>query len=157
MTLLLIAPETQGSSGIRSAVQVLRDLRCGEDSVARILELPAQVVKVDVEQLPLPLAHLARDDHRLDVGAVHQGYDRPRHVVERRHVESGRVEDDDVGLLARGERARLLVEPQVLRAVDGGEPQHVACRQRGRYAGGRCWPTREWARDGYRGFRESTI
>src|SRR5947207_12454425 len=151
MTLLLIALETQGSSGIRLAVQVLQYTRLGEDEVARTLELPAQMVQIDIEQLPLPLAHLARDDHRLDVGAVHQRDDRPRHVVERRHVDRLGVENDDVGLLARGERAGLLVEPQVLRAVDGGEPQHVACRQRGRYAGGRCWPTREWARDGYRG------
>src|SRR5258708_26224691 len=56
------------------AEQVLRDLRRGEDVVARVLELPAQIVQVDVEQLPLPLAHLARDAHRLDVRAVHQRY-----------------------------------------------------------------------------------
>src|SRR6267378_4366433 len=112
-----------------SAVQVLRDLRRGEDIVARVLELAAQIVQVDVEQLPLPLAHLARDDDGLDVGAVHQRHYGPRHVVERRHVDRGRVEDDDVGLLARGERARLLVEPQVLRAVDGGVAQDVARRE----------------------------
>src|SRR5207247_8606251 len=93
----------------------------------------------------------------LDVGAVHQRDDRSRHVVERRHVYGGGVEDDDVGLLARGERARLFVEPQVLRAVDGGEPQRVARRQRGRYTGGRCWAIREEAGGGDRGARELPV
>src|SRR5256885_12148126 len=80
-------------AGIRSAIQVLRDLRCGEDVVARVLELPAQMVQIDIEQLPLPFAHLARDDHGLDVGAVHQRDDRSRHIVERRYVYRGVVED----------------------------------------------------------------
>src|SRR5205823_13252386 len=120
MTLLLIALETQGSSGIRLAVQVLQYTRLGEDEVARALELPAQMVQVDVEQLPLPLAHLARDDHGLDVAAVHQGDDRSRHVVERRNVDRLGVEDDDVGLLARGERAGPAVKSQVLRTIDRG-------------------------------------
>ena len=84
----------------------------GEDMVARVLELPAQVRKIDVEQLALPLAHLAGDDHRLDVGAVHQRDHRPRHLVERRHVDRFGVENDDVGLLARRERADLAVQPQ---------------------------------------------
>jgi len=82
-----------------------------------------RLFQVHVEQLPLPLAHLARNDHGFDVGAVHQRYDRPRHVVERRHVDRFGVEDDDVGLLAGRERAGLAVQPQVLRAVEGGEPQ----------------------------------
>ena len=71
---------------------------------------------------------------------VHQRYDRPRHVVERRHVGRGRVEDDDVGLLARRERTGLAVQPQVLRAVDGGEPQHVAHIEERRRVGGRRRP-----------------
>src|SRR2546425_735656 len=62
---------------------------------------------------------------------------RARHLVERRHVDPGGVEDDDVGLLARSERAGLSVEPQMLRAVDGGEAQHVARREQGRRAGRR--------------------
>jgi len=89
--------------------------------VAGVLELPAQMPQIDIEEPPLPLAHLAGHDHGLDVGAVHQRDDRPRHVVEGRHIERGRVEDDDVGLLARGEGSGLPGEPEVLRAVDGGE------------------------------------
>src|SRR5256885_11889190 len=115
MTLLLIALETQESSGIRLAVQVLRDLRCGEDVVARVLELPAQVVQVDIEQLPLPLAYLARDDHRLDVGAVHQRDDRSRHVVERRHVYGGCGEDEDVCVLSPRVRGGPSVQSPMLR------------------------------------------
>src|SRR5439155_1032600 len=70
------------------------------------------MVQIDIEQPPLPLTDLARNDHGLDVRAVHQRDDRPRHLVERRHVERGGVEDDDIGFLARLERAGLVVEPE---------------------------------------------
>ena len=59
-------------SCLLAAEQVLRNAGLGEDKVARGLELASQPVEIDVEQLPLPLAYLARDDHGLDVGAVHQ-------------------------------------------------------------------------------------
>src|SRR6267142_4341888 len=64
-------PRLQSGHSPHLAVQVLRDARRSEDVVARVLELPSQTVHIDVEQLPLPFAHLARNDHRLDVGAVH--------------------------------------------------------------------------------------
>ena len=119
---------------------VLRDTCRREDIVARSLELPAQVGKVHVEQFPFPLAHLARDHHGLDVRAIHQRYDRTRHLIERRNVDCFGVEDDDVGLFARRERADLVVKPQVLCAVHGGVAQDVACREQARRAGRRCWP-----------------
>src|ERR1041384_6377590 len=43
---------------------VLRDPSGREQEVARGLELATQAVQVDVEQPPLPFAHLAGDDHR---------------------------------------------------------------------------------------------
>jgi hypothetical protein len=55
-----------------------------EDVVARVLKLAAQHRQIDVEQAPLPRAHLASDNHGLDVGAIHQRYGRPRHLVDRR-------------------------------------------------------------------------
>jgi hypothetical protein len=58
-------------SPLVAAEQVLRDARRREDIVARGIELLAQMRQIDVEQLSLPLAHLARDDHGLDVGAIH--------------------------------------------------------------------------------------
>src|SRR5512145_1314196 len=96
---------------------VLRDTRLRKDIVARGFELPAKVVQIDADQLSLPLTHLARDDHGLDVGTVHQRYHRSRHVVERRDVERRGVEHDDVRLFAGRERPGLAVQPQVLRAV----------------------------------------
>src|SRR3954470_6921520 len=77
---------------LMAAEQVLRNSRSREQEVPGGFELVTQVVEVDVEQLALPLAHLAGDDHGLDVGAIHQGYDRAGHLVERRHIELGRVE-----------------------------------------------------------------
>jgi hypothetical protein len=55
-----------------------------EDVVARVLKLAAQHRQIDVEQAPLPRAHLAGDNHGLGVGAIHQRYDRPRHLVDMR-------------------------------------------------------------------------
>src|SRR5712664_1072509 len=79
------APCPSDGSPLLAAEQILRDTRRGEDMVARVLELLAQPGQIDLEQLPLPLAQLAGDDDRLDVGAIHQGYDGPRHLIERRH------------------------------------------------------------------------
>src|SRR5882757_693635 len=41
------------------AEQVLRNAGRLEDVIARRLELPAQRRQIDIEQLPVPLAHLA--------------------------------------------------------------------------------------------------
>jgi hypothetical protein len=106
--------------------EILRNAGPSEEVVAGVLEVAPQPVQIDVEQAALPLAHLAGDDHGLDVGAIHQRDHRSGHVVERRHVERRGVEQDDVGLLARRERARLAVQSQVLRTIHGGEAQHIA-------------------------------
>ena len=115
----------QAVAGERRGVQVLRDPRGLEDEVARVLELPAQPAQVDVEEPPVPLAHLARDDHGFDVAALHQRHHGARHVVERRRIDSG-LENDDVGFLARLQRPDLAIEPEVARAVDRGPAQHIA-------------------------------
>ena len=85
----------------------------------------AQLVEVDVEQLPFHFRILpATSRSRRWCGPSAR---RPAgHLVERRHVDPGGVEDDDVGFLARRERADLVVEPQRLGAVHGGVAQHVA-------------------------------
>src|SRR5207248_3130577 len=105
---------------------------------------------VYVEQLSLPLAYLARDDHGLDVGPLHQRHDGAGYLIERRDVERGRIEDDYVGLPAWRERPDFAVEPQGLGSVDGRVAQHIARRQRSRYSGGRCRPIRKWAGNGDR-------
>jgi hypothetical protein len=53
-----------------AAEKVLRKPSRIEDTVARVLKLAAQHRQIDVEQAPLPLAHLAGDNHGLDVGAI---------------------------------------------------------------------------------------
>src|SRR5215470_15860609 len=129
-------------SPLLTAEGILRDARRGKDEVARGLELPAQAAQIDAEQPALPLAHFARDDHRLDVRAIHQRHHRAGHVVDRRYIDRLCVEDNDVGLLARSERASLAAEPQGLGAIDRGVTQHIARRERGRNAGGWRWPIR---------------
>jgi hypothetical protein len=97
--------------------QVLRDTRSREEVVARGLDLLTQPVQIDVEQLPLPLAHLAGDDHGLDIGAIHQGNDRAGHLVRRRHAELGGVEDDSALVLPAHYPARISVSSSLLVAT----------------------------------------
>src|SRR5215510_14537369 len=107
------------------AEQVLRHARRAEDEVARVLQFAAQPAQVYVEQLSFPFAHLAGDDHGLDIAALHHLHDSTRYVVDREHVDMRGVEDDDIGLLAGRERAGLAVQSKVFRTVDGGVAQHV--------------------------------
>src|SRR5437899_10650534 len=66
----------------RSAVKLSRKKRMrlglAEYVIARILELPAQVVEVDIQQPALPLAHLSCVDLRLDVGPIYDLQHSPR-------------------------------------------------------------------------------
>src|SRR6478752_5064818 len=62
------------ASRLLAAEQVLRNPRRGKNVVARRLELLAQAIQVDVDELALPLADLARDDHGFDIRPVHQRY-----------------------------------------------------------------------------------
>ena len=140
-----LVPPPDVTARIRSldaeqAASIRRDVCLTKDIVARGLKLLTQPREIDVEQLTLPLAHLARDDHGLNVGAFHQRNDRAGYLVERRHVERSAVKDDDVRFLARRERTDLAVEFQCLGAVHGGVAQHVARCQQGWYGRVRCRP-----------------
>src|SRR4051794_27018053 len=79
-------PTTLWENRPASAEHVLRHAGLGEDVVARSLELRAQRVQVNIEQPALPFAHLAADDHGLDVAAIHHLNDRARHMVDREDV-----------------------------------------------------------------------
>ena len=62
------------------------------------------------------------------VGSVHQRHYGPGRVIERGDVERRRIEQDDVGLLAGGQRAGLRIDFQPLGAADGGESQRIPTR-----------------------------
>jgi len=53
-------------------------------------------------------------------GAVHQGADRVMLVAEMRPVQA---DDDEAGLLPRGQAADLVIQPQATGALDGGCPE----------------------------------
>jgi hypothetical protein len=77
------------------------------------------------QKLALPLADLARDHDRVDIGPVHQRHHRARRVVEGRDVDRLGIQQDDVGLLARRQAAGLVVEPQALGPFDRGVPDRL--------------------------------
>src|SRR5215472_3965891 len=60
-----------GSLRTERVPQVLRDVGGREDIVSRGEELLSQLRDVEAEQTAFPLDHLARDDHRFDIGAIH--------------------------------------------------------------------------------------
>ena len=57
------------------------------------------------------------------MGGQHHGGDG---IGNRREIEVVGADHDDVGLLARCQRADLMAEPIGLRTCHGGEGQHVA-------------------------------
>src|SRR5690606_11673239 len=65
----------------------------------------------------------------LDVARVHAEHDRADGIVHGRDVERSRVEEDEVSLLSRGERAYLVAEAVGARALDGGELENIAGRE----------------------------
>ncbi len=56
---------------------------------------------------------------------LHQRHDGARHVVQRRDVERSGIQQDDVGFLAGGQRAGLVVELQPAGAFDGGKADRI--------------------------------
>ena len=78
---------------------------------------------------PLPLHGAPGDEHRVDVRRVGEDDDRPDRVDHRRRVDRIDVEQDDVGLLARRQRADPVLEPDRARSVDRRELEHVRVRQ----------------------------
>ena len=76
------------STRAAGAETVGRIAGAGENSIARVFDGAANSVKVDANELAVPFHQLARDEDVLDVAGVHQGYDRPRHVVEREDVDA---------------------------------------------------------------------
>ena len=73
--------------------------------------------RIDSDQASAPLLHLARDEHRLDMARVHQIDHRAERVVDRPEVETVGLQHDDVGILARRQRADLRVEIGAARAL----------------------------------------
>jgi len=80
--------------------------------VARGFELPAQMLQIDIQQLPLPLAHLAATIRVSTLAGPSARRPPPAPGLSGATL-SARVEDDDVGLLARRQRARFRIEPEV--------------------------------------------
>ena len=70
------------------------------------------------DELAVALAEDAVDDDRLDVRDVGGADHRRDRVDDRRDVDGRAVDDHEVGLLARGDRARPIGDPGDLRAVD---------------------------------------
>ena len=76
-------------------------------------------------ELPVSLDDVAADDHRLDVRwSCSEHHDRDG-VAEPVEMGGAHVDDGDVGLLAWGEAADLVVKIPHPRAVEGGQPKHV--------------------------------
>ena len=80
------------------------------------------------------LARLAQDaavhDHGVDIARLRQRDQRLIGIADRRHVDVGGAHQDDVGALAGRERAGLVGDAEVDRAVERGELHQPLHRQR---------------------------
>jgi hypothetical protein len=119
------ASEAHGCSG---SEQPALDSGRGEDIVAARLELGAEFPYIVAHDLAAPLRDLAGAQNRRNVGAVHQGDDVAGGVVQRSDIERRGVEQDDVGVLAGGERAGPGVDLEPPGAADRAETQRVPDR-----------------------------
>ncbi len=88
-------------------------------------ELPGPV-HAGTDEPPVSLDDFASDDHRFDIS-----WSRPEHhdchrVAEPIEMEGAHVDDGDIGLLAWGEAADLVVKTPHPRAVESRQSKHVA-------------------------------
>ena len=75
--------------------------------------------------LPVSLDDVASDDHRFDISWSGPEHHDRHGVAEPIEMGGAHVDDGDVGLLARGEAADLVVKIPYPRAVEGGQSKHV--------------------------------
>ena len=124
-----------------SGKEIVLHLGLLEDVVAAGFQIAPQLVEIVAQQVPFPLAVVARDHDRVDIGKIHQGLDGSGNVVEGRNVDGLGLEQDDIGVLAGGQAARLLIKAQALgsldrRVLDGIDAAHqrreVFCARKGR-------------------------
>jgi len=93
------------SSRAAGAKQIGRIANPRENPVARLLDQPAQTAEVDADELALPFDDFAGDQHGLDIARVHHRHHRSRHVVQWEDIDTVGRQHNDVGFLARRERA----------------------------------------------------
>src|SRR6266540_5195012 len=110
---------------LSSAEEIDRKAGPAHEGVARLLDRAEHARHVDSHQVAPPLPHLSGDEDGLDMAGVHEVHDRPGCVVERPHVDAVGPQHDDVGVLAGGQRADLVVEVGAARALDRGALEHV--------------------------------
>ena len=79
-----------------------------EHAVARLLDLAQQPFDVPPDELALPVHDLPRNQDVAHVPGIHHRHNRAGHIVHRPGVDVPRVEHDDVGFLARRQRADLV-------------------------------------------------
>ena len=94
-------------------------------------ELPGPV-HAGTDEPPVSLDDFASDDHRFDIS-----WSRPEHhdchrVAEPIEMEGAHVDDGDIGLLAWGEAADLVVKTPHPRAVESRQSKHVRAGGGGR-------------------------
>ena len=98
--------------------------------IARGVHLGVQLGDIDADQLAGALADLAGHHHGVDVGALDRLDDRADGVGHRENGDAIGADHDDVGLLARRERADLAFETGRAGAVHRRRLEHRFHRDR---------------------------
>src|SRR5215210_654908 len=87
----------------RGGRPVGQQLTRAEDVISRLVELAEDVLQLRVDELTISLDGTTGNEDRVDVRRVCEDDDRADRVDHRRRVDRIRLQQDDVGLLARSE------------------------------------------------------
>ena len=96
-----------------------------EEVVTRSFDIGTGLVDIG-EQLAVALLDLSCDEHGVNIGHVGAQHHCGDRVDHRGHVQRLGLDDHDVGLLARCQRAGAILDPGDVRAVDGCRLEHLA-------------------------------
>ena len=81
--------------------------------------LARNLCRIERGELALAAEDTAVHHHGVDVAGLRQEHHRIVGIADRRHVEIGRADQDQIGALAGRQRADLVGNPEIARAVDG--------------------------------------
>jgi hypothetical protein len=88
----------------------------------------AQALQIAVHHLAVPLDDVAAHDDRVDVTGMRAEDNCAYRIRNRRKVNVGRADQDDIGLLTGGQRSDPILKSIRFCAGDGGELKNLSER-----------------------------
>ena len=136
------SPPDQSTRAQEGGGLVLQDRSCGSpvvvgpswkekltNTICRSLRIPDNRIAIHAGQLPSTFDHLSVDEHPPDVLRLRVQHDLADGVKTWGKVHGARIQNDQVGLLPRGQRTYLVRHVQERRAIDRGHAKNLGHRR----------------------------